>query len=482
VSDDPHILSTVILTAHWLIVIGLSLRVIARRLPVGISLAWLAVIFAVPFAGAAAYLVFGGKRLSAERVMRHVAAQRAVGSVLATLREEPNSASPAAGSTGETLYWQTLGVMGVPALDGNRAILLHDYGSVFDALVEDIDEATDTCQLAFYIWHEGGRADDVAAALERARLRDVRCRVLVDAVGSKEFLEGTRVRALRAAGVEVVGVLPPSFRSRADLRYHRKIVVVDEHVGYAGSQNLVDPRFFKQKSGVGRWVDAMARLEGPAVALLATIFETDWSVETGSAFEPATSWPPAADAGSPDRALVQVVPSGPMPYPDAIRKLVLTAIYSARQTLTLTTPYFVPDDAVLTALCSAAQGGVTVTLIVPARNDSRLVRYAGVASFEDLMATGVRIALFQEGLLHTKSMVVDGTVSLFGSVNLDMRSFWLNFENSLFVYGSEFASRISDLQQEYLTHCVFVDPDDWRGRPAHHRFAEDAARLVGPLL
>jgi len=359
--DNLHVLSTIVLAAHWLIVVGLSLRVIARRLPVGISLAWLAVIFSVPFVGAVLYLIFGGKQLGGKRIARQAFAQRDAEPAVATSRESSNSASPAAGTAGVPLYRQALVLMGMPALKGNRMVLLHDYVSIFDAWVKNIDAAEESCRLAFYIWHEGGRADDVMEALLRACGRGVRCRVLVDAVGSKAFLKGKHVQSLRAAGVEVVEVLPPSFRRRTDLRYHRKIVVIDDHVGYTGSQNLVDPRFFKQESGAGPWVDAVVQIEGPAVTLLAHIFELDWCVETGTAFEAPRSWPVIIEGGLPGGALVQVVPSGPGPHPDAIHQLLLTAIYSARQTLTLTTPYFVPDEAVLTALFSASLSGVEVT-------------------------------------------------------------------------------------------------------------------------
>ena len=414
--------------------------------------------------------------------MRQKVAQRVAETVLRSSRESSKSASPAAGTAGVPLYRQALGLMGTPALKGNRMVLLHDYGSVFDAWVKSIDSAEESCRLSFYIWHEGGRVDDVMAALLRACGRGVTCRVLVDAVGSKAFLKGKRVQALRTAGVEVVEVLPPSFHHRADLRYHRKIVVIDDHIGYTGSQNMVDPHFFKQESGVGPWVDAVVQIEGPAITLLANIFELDWCVETGTAFEAPESWTDKTEGDLPDGDLVQVVPSGPAPYPDAIHQLLLTAIYSARQTLTLTTPYFVPDEAVLTALFSAALSGVEVTLIVPSKNDSFLVRYASVANFDELMEAGVRIAFFQGGLLHTKSMVVDGIMSLFGSVNLDMRSFWLDFEDSLLVYGSEFAALIIKLQQDYLTRSIFVDAGIWRKRPAHRRYLENAIRLLGPLL
>jgi cardiolipin synthase len=482
VTTNPNLLSTVVLVAHWLIVIGLSVRVVARRLPVPVSLAWLAVIYSIPFAGAALYLVLGGKRLGPERAARRAEAQRDMAAALTALREAPNAASPAAGTAGESLHRHALEVTGAPVFGGNRLVLLQDSGAVFDALVRDIDAAEDSCRLAFYIWQDGGRADDVAEALLRGRRRGVRCRVLVDAVGSKRFLEGSRVRSLLASGVEVAGALPPSWRRRSDLRYHRKIVVIDDRLAYTGSQNLVDPRFFKRESGVGRWVDAVVRMEGPAVTPLATIFETDWCVETGSSFELPRPWPGAPERDWPDGDLVQVVPSGPAPDPDAIRPLLLTAIYSARRTLTLTTPYFVPDDAVLTALISAARRGVDVTVIVPARNDSFLVRYASAAPFDVLMTSGVRIALFQDGLLHTKSILVDGALTLFGSVNLDMRSFWLNFESSLFVYGPAFAARIGEVHRDYLARSVLVDAETWRRRPTRQQCLEDAARLVGPLL
>ena len=303
-------------------------------------------------------------------------------------------------------------------------------------------------------------------------------------MGSEAFLEGATVRRLREAGVELRAALPTgplrTLFARADLRNHRKIVVIDDRVAYTGSQNLVDPRFFKQESGVGQWVDAMARLTGPAAASLDAVFRLDWSVETGSPFEP----PPAAalDASRAGSSLVQVVPSGPDLRPEAIHQLLLTAIYSARRELVMTTPYFVPDEAMLTALLSAALRGVDVTLIVPARNDSLMVRYASVAHFDDLLSAGARIALFNGGLLHTKSLTIDGETSLFGSVNLDMRSLWLNFEITLFVYDPAFTLRLRALQQAYMRDADLVDPEVWRRRPAWHRFAENSFRLLSPLL
>jgi cardiolipin synthase len=379
-------------------------------------------------------------------------------------------------------------VLGFPALAGNRIEVLDDAGRVFDVLVADIDRARTSCDVCFYIWHEGGRTAAVVEALARAAERGVRCRALADAIGSRPFLSSASARRLRDAGVELITALPTgplrSFFVRRDLRNHRKLVSIDQRVAYTGSLNLVDPRCFKQDAGVGEWVDAMVRLTGPAAVALDGVFALDWVVETGAPWYlgelPETGERPAPSAHP--GAVVQVVPSGPDLRPKAIYQLLLTVIYGARRELVMTTPYFVPDEAILTALVSAAHRGVAVTLLVPAHNDSMLVRHASAATYEELAAAGVCIALHEGGLLHTKSLVVDGETSVFGSVNLDMRSLYLNFEISLFVYDRAFAGRLRALQDRYLESAPQLDLEAWRRRPALRRFQENLVRLIGPLL
>ena len=479
-----HLISTFVLGAHWLIVAGLSIRVIMRRPPVGVSLAWLAVISSAPFVGAVAYLLFGERRLGRLRAARIAAS---IGMVLqwqAHQRHQYDAAAMQIEAAAEPIYRHAEHVLGFPILTGNNIELLDNFQSVFDAIVSDIDAAQSRCHVCFYIWHEGGRTDEVVDALVRAARRGVQCRALADSVGSKAFLGGELARRLRHAGVELSAALPTgplrTLFIRRDLRNHRKIVVIDDRVAYTGSQNLVDPRFFKQESGVGEWVDAIARITGPSAAALDTVFGLDWSVETGRTYE----LPLAVANGSFSLAgsMVQVVPSGPDLQPEAIHQLLLTAIYAARRELVMTTPYFVPDESMLTALLSAALRGVEVTLIVPARNDSVLVRYASVTHFDDLMSAGVNIALFKGGLLHTKSLTIDGAISVFGSVNLDMRSLWLNFEISLFVYDAPFTRQLGALQQTYIRNSDRLELDAWRRRPAWRKFTENTFRLLGPLL
>jgi cardiolipin synthase len=314
----------------------------------------------------------------------------------------------------------------------------------------------------------------------------VQCHVLVDAIGSKHFLRSAVARDLRHSGVQIVAALKAGLLwllfVRPDLRLHRKIVVIDGAIGYTGSLNLADPRLFKQNAGVGQWVDAFARVQGTAVGALAATFRRDWAIETGETLSPPV--PPGESAIPPNMrgAVVQVLSTGPNARVDAIEQVVLMALYAAECDVVLTTPYFVPSESLLTALLSAASRGVHVTLIVPAKVDSRLVHFASRAHQMDLLKAGVRVALYQGGLLHTKSISVDGRFSLFGSLNLDPRSLRLDFEITLVIYDADFTASLRRLQQVYLDKSRMLDLAACQARSAVECLAEDSARLVGPLL
>jgi cardiolipin synthase len=374
----------------------------------------------------------------------------------------------------------------IPALSGNRLQLLDAAEPILRSMISDIDRSKRFCHLEFYIWTEGGMADEVGAALLRAAGRGVTCRVLLDAIGSAQFLKGRLVEQLKAGGVEVAIALPVSsisvFKVRPDLRLHRKIVGIDDAAAYTGSFNLVDSRFFKQDAGVREWVDAMVRLEGPGVLALNALFRCDWEVETGRDLNvEVEGGDPSTDlrTGETD---VQVIPSGPGRTGNSIYQLLLLSIYSARREVVITTPYFVPDEAVSTALLMTAERGVKVTVIVPERNDSRLVHYTCRSYFDDMLAAGIRIFGFKAGLLHTKSVVVDRQVALFGSVNLDVRSFLLDFEVTLGAYDPDFAKRLLALQDKYIDNAKPVDPHTWQLLPGKERFFQNLARLASPLL
>ena len=483
---DFATITTLIYLAHWTIVVGLSIRVIMRRRPVGVSLAWLAVIISIPFAGALVYLLIGENRLGEDYMKRGKCVREMLERWQADLRQHVPVSQSNVCSMATSIRRHAEKVIGFPVMEGNALELITDFKTFFESIISDINGAESSINLEFYIWENGGLADDVVESLLRATERGVACRVIVDAVGSKNFLRGEMVKRLRKAGIRVVESLPlgpvRTLTARADLRNHRKIVVLDRKIAYTGSQNMVDPRYFKQDEGVGQWIDAMIRIEGPAVEALGGTFLVDWELESETGLELFQSCAdifPVANAG---KTAVQVVPSGPGYKPEAIHQLLLTTIYTAQKELVLTTPYFVPDDALLTALISAGIRGVDVTIIVPDKVDSKLVHYASRSYFDDLMSAGVRIAGFKGGLIHTKSISIDGEFCVFGSVNLDMRSLWLDFEISLFIYDKDATAKIRAMQNGYLENCRILDIEEWRKRSSFRKFIENAAHLAGPLL
>ena len=242
--------------------------------------------------------------------------------------------------------------------------------------------------------------------------------------------------------------------------------------------NIADPRFFKRDAGVGEWVDAMVRIEGNAAWVLEAISLSLTSLQTGSGFAP----PPPPVLPPAGAGYVQVFPSGPQSERVRIDALLLAAIYAARREIVLTTPYFVPGEALLKAMRSAALRGVRVVLIVPEKIDSRLVRYASEAYHEDVLEVGVTILRLRDGLLHTKSMVVDDEFTIFGTVNLDLRSFELNFEISLIAFDREFAYAMRRLQADYEARSQPLTLDAWQARPRARRLLENAIQMMSPLL
>ena len=457
-----------------------------RRRPVGVTYAWLAVVLALPGFGAFVYLLFGELRLGNRPVMHAAKIHDPYQRWLKDLAKRSDVDWSKLGTECQPLARLAHSVAGIPATPGSELELIEDTDAAMEAIIADVDRAQRTVHMEFYIWHIGGLADRVAEAVLRAAERGVTCRILVDAVGSSDFLRSDLAMRLRHGGVAVAAALPGGLIRglfvRFDLRLHRKIVVVDAEVAYTGSLNMVDPRFFKQDAGVGQWTDAMVRVRGPAVEGLSVTFIEDWELETSEGLEKIVKVDDVRVLEHRGTTAVQVVPSGPLVRTEAIQQILLMAIYGARRELVLTTPYFVPDEAMIMALTSAARRGVDVTVIVPAKVDSLLVRLASQAHKGDLIEAGVRVALFDGGLLHTKSITVDGEYSLFGSLNLDPRSLHLNFEITLAVYDADFTIRLRQLQESYLADSENMSLDTWRARPRWRQLVENGLRLLGPLL
>jgi cardiolipin synthase len=414
--------------------------------------AWVVVLTMLPVGGILAYLLLGETNIGRRRVarMREVLARlpelgKAPGALAANLQPEvPYRYEP--------LFRIGQSVNGFEPVGGNQARLLLDSNATIESLVTDIDAANEHVHLSFYIWLPDTNGLKVVEALKRAAARKVACRAMVDALGSRILLASEYWRALREAGVDVATALPIGnpllrpLRGRIDLRNHRKIVVIDNCITYCGSQNCADPEF-RIKAKYAPWVDAMMRLVGPIARQNQYLFASDWMTQVQEDLVEILRQPLSpGEAG----LTAQVIGTGPTVRYSAMPELFETLMYAARRELVITTPYFVPDEAMLAALCASARRGVVTTIIFPARNDSWIVAAASRSYYGDLLAAGVRIFEYQGGLLHTKSLTVDGEVTLIGSANMDRRSFELNYENNILFYDPALTGEMRGRQDSYL--------------------------------
>ena len=462
-----------LLIVDWLIRIGALLWIPARTTP-GAARSWMLLVGFVPLLGLPLYLLFGHPWLSGERVQRQRQASQVIREGQAPLADQRWS-PPARGAEAEMApLVERLGDF-MPT-HGNRVELLDDYDDSLRRLIADIDGARQRVHLLYYLMFDDAVGDAVADALTRASARGVRCRLLLDAVGAKRGLRRYR-KPLRTAGVEVHAMLPGGLRwrrsGRMDLRNHRKVAVIDNAAGYVGSQNLADAGFIPGFPNR----ELVARVQGPAVGHLEAVFASDWFIETGERLD-VTPTLPLHDAD----IAAQLLPSGPAyPFENA-RDTVNALIHLAKRRLVLATPYFVPDDATLSALRIAALSGVDTQLILSSSNNQRLTAWAQESYYAELLAAGVKIALYRPRFLHAKHLSVDDEMALVGSINLDIRSFALNAEVGLLCYGRRTVARMRAIEDDYLAHAEHLDAAAWARRPAWRRSREGIARLADALL
>jgi len=467
---------------HVLIQLALIVRVLIRphRDPAS-RIAWIVVVVAMPVIGILAYLLFGEVNLGRRRVER----MRAVLARMPAMADADAAVQhPQVPERYAHLFRVGRSISGFEPIGGNSARLLEDSNATIDAMVADIDAARDHVHLLFYIWLPDNNGCKVSEALKAAAARGVTCRAMADDLGSRLMIHSAHWRAMQAAGVHLARALPignPLLRplkGRIDLRNHRKIVVIDDHITYCGSQNCADPEF-RIKAKYAPWVDAMMRFEGPIARQNQHLFAGDWMAHTGDDMDALLRKPiPPAPPGLP----AQVIGTGPTVRYSAMPEMFESLIYSARRELIISTPYYVPDDPMQAALCASARRGVATTIIFPARNDSWIVAAASRSYYRDLLEAGVRIFEYQGGLLHTKSLTLDGEVTLIGSANMDRRSFDLNYENNILLYDPASTADVRRRQQRYIAQSVPVTAEAVAGWSRRRQLWNNAVAMLGPVL
>jgi cardiolipin synthase A/B len=472
--------SLIIYISEWLVRL-IMLGIVVERHPPRTAMTWLLVIFFLPWPGLLLYLFIGENRLPRRRLSKRKA-------LLARLEGVRERYVPHADNVTATLdkkflptvtLAEKLGYM--PIMFGNQATLLADTDTVFDRLVEDIAGAQDHVHLLFYIFAVDEVGHRVIAALERAVARGVKCRLLVDAQGSRHFLRKMSPRLVEK-GIELYPALPVSLLraavARIDIRNHRKIAVIDGRIAYAGSLNIVDAGYGRRDMN---WYDLMVRLTGPVVLELQAVFVGDWFAESDELLDGPRIFPQTSNPEG-HGAAVQSLPSGPLFPAENYQRLVVSALHAARHRVVITTPYFVPDEVFLEAMETAALQGAEVELIVPLNFDQILVANATRAYYERLLTSGVTIYLFNKGLLHAKSMTIDGSLAFLGSSNFDIRSFALNFEINLIFYDTGIAEGLRQHQDWCRARSQRLTLEQWQQRPRYQRITQNIIKLLSPVL
>lgn len=473
-----------LLTLHLLIVIGFTIRILLRDdLSPPARLAWFIVLMVLPYVGSIIYFLFGEIDLGNKANRRHT-------EIFNQIRAK---AAPLMGSIDDTtrliepLYrpaFQYAGsINGFHPVEGNKAQLMADAAATNARLIADIDAAQSYVHVLYYIWLNDRTGTEVAHALIRAAGRGVTCRAMADGLGSRALVKSPLWQEMKDAGVQLAIALPLNnplrtlLTSRIDLRNHRKITVIDGNITFCGSRNSADPEFHV-KAKYAPWVDIMLRFEGPIVAQNELLFLSDWMQATGESLDGFELTTTAITGGFP----AQVMGDGPTERKGATPQLFANLIACAQDTLTLSTPYFVPDATVLEALCSAAHRGVTVTLIFPKVNDSWIVAAASRSYYRKLLSAGCEIHEFKGGLLHAKTLTIDGRISLIGSSNLDLRSFDLNYENNILLQDVDVTAAIRERQGQYISQSDPVKLTQVLAWPHHRRIWNNVIATIGPVL
>lgn len=490
-ADFPFWVRVLFTTADIAIRIALLGIVPGNRRP-AVAMAWLLVIFFFPIPGLLLFLTFGSFRLGGQRRSRQVAVNSELRRATAHL-DLPDQVGEAPDFVAASSKL-TRRLTGFPMLDGNQFRYLTDYRQTMHDMAADIDRATDYVNVMFYIIgtdpaNRQGYADVVLDAMTRAVNRGVKVRLLFDHIGTAR-VAGYRqlLDRLEASGIEYYRLMPVrpwlGQYQRPDLRNHRKMIVVDGLIGYTGSINLIEPGY-KRKSSYRlnrQWVDMMARIEGPTVASLDVVFATDWFSETGQQLHQELRDVTEAEIDDHEGPAAQIIPSGPGFSHENNLRAFNHLFYSAAESIRVVTPYLVPDDSMLYALTTAAQRGVRVEVLVVRRADQIAVQHAQQSYYEQLLRAGIHIYRYPDpDVLHSKMFTIDDDVAMFGSSNMDMRSFSLNSELTVMVVGAEEVAKLGAIIDLYQSKCERLYLKDWLARPRHKRWLDNVFRLTSAL-
>jgi cardiolipin synthase len=467
-------ISAVILIFHVLGIISSVHAVMGTRTSQG-AIAWVVSLNTFPYVAVPAYWVLGRSRfhgyvtarqqgdLEIRRVVEH--ANDELAAVISPMPER-----------GPARAAELLAEL--PTVKGNAVELLIDGQATFSSIFEGIDSAEEYVLVQFFIVKDDGLGRELKARLEARAREGVRVMFMYDEVGSHK-LPNRYVQELRSAGVEVSAFHSrkgPRNRFQINFRNHRKIVVVDGHAAWVGGHNVGDE--YLGKGELGPWRDTHLKIEGPAALAAQLSFFEDWHWATDT--EPELSW--ESDVIADDGVPVLILPSGPADKLETAGLMFVQAINAATERIWIASPYFVPDQAVMSALQLAGLRGVDVRILIPDKPDHLFVYLAAFAYFDQAKKTGVTFYRYTEGFLHQKAMLIDDEAAAIGTANLDNRSFRLNFEITAIVADEEFAAEVEQMFVADFERSRRMTPADYDDQSFWFKLAVRLASLTSPIL
>ncbi|MDQ3845686.1 MAG: cardiolipin synthase [Bacteroidota bacterium] len=375
------------------------------------------------------------------------------------------------------LYYQNQSLIST----GNAVTLLNNGEEKFPALFKALENAQSHIHLEYYIFTADDVGNRIANILIKKHREGVEVRVIIDDAGSNHI--SNIPKKFKEAGIVLLKTMPVAFSSLANSNYrnHRKIVVIDGCVGFIGGINL-DERYWNNGKHKLYWRDTAIRIEGPAVNLLQVQFQLSWFFAGGKddfGEEGRYFKIPQEKKG---KAVVAIAASGPSSEAPFIMEMIILAISQAKKTIRICTPYFIPPDPLTSALVIAAANGIKVELILPAKSDSFIVQHASFSFIKPLLERGVRVYLYEKGFIHAKTMSIDSSLAFVGTVNMDTRSFYLNFEITSIIYEATLCNALEDSFEQDKQSSRLVTLEGWQSRPAIQRGFDSVCRLVAPLL
>lgn len=460
--------------------------VFLERRNVAATWAWLLILLFLPLVGFIVYIVFG-QNLSKRQIFRMASEHTAEYHRLLEAQKQALDSNEyefrdTASRNNQSAIQLNL-VHGQSLFSQDNEIDIFTNGrDKFTALLRDIEAAQHHIHLLYYIYRHDEIGKLIRDALVRKAKQGVSVRVLVDDMGSSR-LPRSFFRPLIEAGGETAAFFPskwlPYLNFRVNYRNHRKLVIIDGHIGYIGGFNIGD-EYLGRNRKFGYWRDTHLRLKGSAVDAMQFRFLLDWNNASAKKIgvDPY-HFPPKQTAGS---AGVQIVSSGPDSEREQIKDGIMKLIYSSKRSIYIQTPYFVPDETMLHAIQIAAMSGVDVRIMIPNKPDHIFVYWASLSHIGKLLPHGVRVFIYDHGFIHAKMIVVDGQTASVGTANFDMRSFKLNFETNAFLFDTNIAGKLTKIFKTDMTLSRELTWAEYQQRRLIVRFKESVSRLLSPIL